>query len=89
MEVQEPAEQLPPVTTDPVVALDGNKLTVSGVYGERVSVYSRNGSLLASQMCNGICTLTILPDDNMLTARCRYGDIIVKVGDRPEILIFQ
>lgn len=89
MEVQEPAEQLPPVATDPVVALDGNKLTVSGVYDERVSVYSRNGSLLASQMCNGICTLTILPDDNMLTARCRYGDIIVKVGDRPEILIFQ
>lgn len=86
MEYDEP---LPPGHEVPTVSLDGNRLTVSGVYGERVSVYSKHGSLLASQMCNGICTFTLFPDDNMLTIGNRYGDIIVKIGDRPQMTIIQ
>ena len=78
-----------PVDDTPIVAVDGNRLTVSGVYGERVSVYNMNGSLLASQVCNGICTFTLFPDNNQLSIGGRYGDIIVKIGDRPKVFIIQ
>ena len=85
----EAPEQLTATHDAPVISIDGNSMTVSGVYGERVTVYSKNGSLLASQMCNGICTFTLFPDDNMLTSVGRYDDIIVKIGDRPKVTIIQ
>ena len=81
-------EPFAPIHDIPTIAVDGNRLTVSGVYGERVTVYSSNGSLLASQICNGICTFTILPDSRML-AIGRYGDYVVRIGDSIELIVTQ
>lgn len=86
--IQEPepqaTEPLPTITEEPIVYVDGNKVVVSGVYGERVTIYSSNGNTLASQMCNGICVFTILPDNNPYGDRLSYK---IKIGNRPEIFV--
>lgn len=78
----------PPSHDAPSVAVDGCHLTVSGVYGERVTVYSMNGKLLASQVCNGICTFTIFPDNDYFVVGTRYT-YKVKIGNRPMIGVIQ
>ena len=86
--IQEPepqaTEPLPTITEEPIVYVNGNKVVVSSVYGERVTIYSSNGNTLASQMCNGICVFTILPDNNPYGDRLSYK---IKIGNRPEIFV--
>ncbi len=81
-------EPLPSSLETPTVAVDGCRLTVSGVYGERVTVYSMNGKMLASQICNGICTFTVFPDNDFITVGRRYT-YKVKIGNRPMIEVIQ
>lgn len=81
----ESTEELPTVEDMPTVSITGNVMVVSGVYGERVSVYSYNGTLLASQMCNGICTFRILPDGDFFGNN--YLRYTVRIGNRPEIFV--
>lgn len=80
--------ELPPSHDAPTVAVDGCHLTVSGVYDERVTVYSMNGKMLASQICNGICTFTVFPDDDFISV-CRRYCYKVKIGNRPMIEVIQ
>lgn len=80
----ETGTELPAVTDEPVVYIDGNKVVVSGVYGERVTIYSSNGNMLASQVCNGICVFTVLPDNNPFGDRLSYN---IKVGDHSPIFV--
>lgn len=77
-------EELPVIDDSPIVEIDGNKVVVSGVYGERVTIYSMYGNILASQVCNGICTFTILPDNTPYGDRLSYT---IKIGDRQGIFI--
>ncbi len=92
IEFAEPAidavEPLPSSLEAPTVAVDGCHLTVSGVYDERVTVYSMNGNMLASQICNGICTFTLFPDDDYISVGRRYC-YKVKIGSRPMIEVIQ
>lgn len=64
----------PPIT----IAVNGRRLTISGLHGERVTLRHDTGLLVASQDCYGICTFNLLPSSgSILTEHC-YN---LQIGD--------
>lgn len=47
---------------EPIIVVSQRQLIVTGIYGERVSVYVQGGALVSSQVCNGICVVGFLRD---------------------------
>lgn len=66
------------VLPEPIIVVSMRQLIVTGIYGERVSVYVQDGALVSSQICNGICVVGFLRDG------VSYR---VKIGRRPAITI--
>ena len=60
------------------VSVVGNAVTVSGLRGERVSLRSRSGILLASQKCHGVCFFQLFPNDGFFMDRYDY---VLQIGD--------
>lgn len=50
---------------EPVIVVSTRQIIVTGIYGERVSVYLKNGILVSSQVCNGFCVLNLFPDEGV------------------------
>ena len=69
------AESLPP---RPTVTVSGNRIVVSGIYGELVTLRNARGTKLSSQVCNGICVFTI----NAFQTSSYYQ---MQIGERPVI----
>ena len=53
----------PPQTDDPIVSVDGSRLTITGVEGELVRVYDYSGNLVAAQKATVICTIDLFPSN--------------------------
>ena len=47
---------------EPIIVVSTRQIIVTGIYGERVSVYVQGGALVSSQVCNGICVVGFLRD---------------------------
>ena len=63
---------------EPIIVVSMRQLIVTGIYGERVSVYVRDGALVSSQVCNGICVVGFLRDG------VSYR---IQVGRRPAVIL--
>lgn len=63
---------------EPIIVVSTRQIIVTGVYGERVSVYVKGGALVSSQVCNGICVVGFLRDG------VSYR---IQVGRRPPIIL--
>ena len=63
---------------EPIIVVSMRQLIVTGIYGERVSVYVQGGTLVSSQVCNGICVVGFLRDG------VSYR---IQVGRRPPIIL--
>ena len=87
----EPLEYLQPATPDeaatlqpspmhsPVtIRLDGMKLTVSGLYGVRVTLRAPGGAMVASQVCHGACSFRLFPNDHSIYRTYNYQ---LQIGD--------
>lgn len=64
---------------EPVIVVSTRQIIVTGIYGERVSVYLKNGILVSSQVCNGLCVLNLFPDEGV--------SYRIQVGRRPPIML--
>ena len=81
--INEESDTMPSVLTslppEPTIWVSGNRLIVTGVYGETVSVYQKSGMLVSSQVCHGFCVIDLFPRCNM--------DYRIHVGRRPAVTI--
>lgn len=81
--INEESDTMPSVLTslppEPTIWVSGNRLIVTGVYGETVSVYQKSGVLVSSQVCHGFCVIDLFPRCNM--------DYRIHVGRRPAVTI--
>lgn len=67
----------------PIIKFNGNHLIVEGVFGEVIRVYDFEGRLIASELCNGQCRISIG------TGLCYHSTsaFLVQVGDSPAIKV--
>lgn len=81
--INEESDTMPSVLTslppEPTIWVSGNRLIVTGVYGETVSVFQKSGVLVSSQVCHGFCVIDLFPRCNM--------DYRIHVGRRPAVTI--
>ena len=67
------------------VKVDGNILTVSGAKDEMVRVYDMHGNLLASQLCDGFCVISLFSSTDCLACERSYYQL--RIGSRPALLL--
>ena len=72
-----------PEHPQPTVRFNGNYLIVEGVYGEVVRVYDFEGRLIASELCNGQCRISVGSGRSFHYTSA----FLIQVGDRPAIKV--
>ena len=73
-ETPPPLQIKPPIT----IVVNGRRLTISGLHGERVTLRHSSGLLVATQECFGISTFNLLPSSgSILTEHC----YTLQIGD--------
>lgn len=73
-ETPPPLHIKPPIT----IAVNGRRLTISGLHGERVTLRHSSGLLVASQECFGISTFNLLPSSGSILKEHCYN---LQIGD--------
>lgn len=72
-----------PVALQATIKFNGNYLIVEGVFGEVVRVYDFEGRLIASELCNGQCRISIGRGFSYHSTSA----FLVQVGDSPAIKV--
>lgn len=69
---------------EPTVSVNGNRVTISGVYGDIVKIYNAWGDLITWQTCNGTCSFYLFPP----SGTCFFVDsYLIQIGDRPAVVL--